>query len=79
MNQNVFESCPEYLGALTWNHPCTQQTLSLICDGIGPKSFPDITMARKQNTPGKLKKKNVFLFGTRHKKVSVKCSPVDTS
>ena len=21
MKKNVFESCPKYLGALTWNHP----------------------------------------------------------
>ena len=26
MNKNVFESCPKYLGALTWNHPHTRGT-----------------------------------------------------
>ena len=23
MKNNVFESCPKFLGALTWNHPAT--------------------------------------------------------
>ena len=24
MKKNVFQSCPKYLGALTWNHPETK-------------------------------------------------------
>ena len=28
MKKNVFESCPKYLGALTWNHPNTNISVS---------------------------------------------------
>ena len=37
MKKNVFESCPKYLGALTWNHPARGKFIR--GEGRGKKKF----------------------------------------
>ena len=40
MKKNVFESCPKYLGALTWNHPIPRLPYTPNMEATGQPYIP---------------------------------------